>query len=190
MFNPILAKKYDILVYKSGKNDFLGKVFSFFQFGRDATHVAIYIGEEREDDILNGSKTKYAKFESAADRKTGKAYLDEKDFDRIIVRRVKRFLNDNDIQRMDEWIDAHTGIDYDLPAYPSMWFRSVIGGFLGLKWLSGGKPILNDQSKFCCSDLVARWLYESIKLKVCPNIDENSVTPADIVCTKVLDTVS
>lgn len=174
MFNPDKAQRGDILQYRSANKDVVGGAIGFFSnlFGRksDYVHTAYYLGANR---VLQSSMEvdKLMYIRGAKESGVHIAYLDANDWKLIDVYRVGLTVAWQ--HTIEQFLYAQLYKGYDAPAFPSAFVRSVLGFF------SEDRPLLNDNMKWFCSELIAV-AFDKACIRLVPGIHPRSVIPADI----------
>lgn len=162
MFNINNAKSGDILLYKP--TNLVGWFIQLVTWGRP--HASMYAG--------NGKI-----YESHIDTGCVLKDLNPKWYASINVYRFKKDLDECRTTHLMLWMDSQVGKSYDLLAFPSIFFRSVLCRLLGLHKLMKEKPIFNSSNKYVCFEYVAVGYY-NIGLRVCPDVYPRSTTGWDI----------
>ena len=185
MFSELRAMPGDVLLYRN-PGDTAGNLISFFSNlgqlisqGGKYVHSAVYIGSGRvlhshlrvdKDTYISGAK------------ETGVhiARIPEKDHKQIDIYRLPYELTEQQQQRLIDWYRLQLGKKYDLAAFPSSFFRSVIARIFGWKNFSDARPLLNDPNRWFCSELVSSGFMEALDLDIVPGTHPMSQTPADL----------
>lgn len=189
MFKKIKAQSGDVLLYKS-KGDIVGFGIGFFSNlgrlfsqGGKYVHAAIYIGSGRViQSHLNVEKRYYVS--GARESGVHISIIPEDEYPYIDIYRMPKGLKKGQIIEVIRWTRGQLGKKYDLAAFPSSFFRSVIARIFGWKMFSKSRPLLNDPERWFCSELVSSAYEEACGIKLVPSIHPMSQTPSDLGSNK------
>lgn len=190
MFSITKAVPGDILLYKSGEVDLIGAGIVFFsnlgrlfRQGGKYVHAGIYLGSGRIiHSHLNVDKRLW--ISGATETGVHIARIPDTDYHKIDIYRVASGLRGQEVIRLVRWCRNHLGASYDLGAFPSSFFRSVIARIFGWENFSKQRPILNDPDRWFCSEFVSSAFFEALDLDIVPGIHQMSQTPSDLGSAK------
>jgi len=188
MFNEATAQKGDILLYRS-ESGLVGGLISFFsnlgrkvKYGGQYVHTACYVGGGRViHSHLEVDQTTW--IQGAKETGVHKARIPQYEYDFIDVYRVPTPLTYNEQMKLISWLNTKLGKKYDLAAFPASFVRSVLARLFGWSNFRKDRPILNDDDRWFCSELVSMAYQEALGIQINPAIHPMSQTPSDLAGT-------
>ena len=185
MFRKENALIGDVLQYRSS-GDAIGGFIAFFsnlgrlfRQGGKHVHSAIYVGNGQ---VIHSHLKVDLQFWLEGSRKTGvhRARINPEEYELIDIYRLPHCLNQIQRKKLVTEAKKYLGKKYDLAAFPSAFFRSVLARIFGWSNFRKGKPIFNDPDRWFCSELVSHVYYESLHIKLNPYVYQTSQVPSDL----------
>lgn len=185
MFDITKAEKGDVLLYRS-ESGLVGGLIGFFsnlgrkvRYGGNYVHAAMYVGGNR---VIHSHLEVDKKAWISGAKETGvhKAEIPQQEYDFIDIYRLPFKLTYGDEMQLINWLNKQMGKPYDLAAFPASFFRSVLARIFGWKNFRKGKPLLNDDDRWFCSELVSMAYLETLGIKINPKVHPQSQTPSDL----------
>jgi len=143
--NVDLLKKGDMLAFRPEKKDLVGKIIDFCSWGGGYCHVALVL------DVNAGVVTIV---ESNSDHEpvgVRTRILSVREYPLVTIFRYNGIWNAD----VANTANSLVGSGYDLLAFPSTWFRSVVCRVFGWKQYRKSPTLIQDAKAFYCSELIA-----------------------------------
>ena len=171
------AQPGDILLYRSESKDLIGGLINFFSnlFGKKSNyvHCSFYLGRGQViHSHLNVDPETW--LEGAKKSGVHRSLIPGSDKELIDVFRIP-FISLYSKDKIIEFLYQQFGKDYDAPAFPSAFIRSVMGRGA----FSDDPPIFNNREAWYCSELLTA-AAKMAGITLVPGIHPLSVIPADL----------
>ncbi len=161
---------FDILLFRPNHRlDVIGHLISFLSLGGSYSHASLYQG------------LGYI-VESHFTTNVCRRVLKDSELENIDVFRlpsIKR-LSKDDLSDLEDWYMSKLGSSYDLAAFPSTFFKSVITRLFGFRNFRKSRPLFNDENAWYCSEYVSQGFFEVLGINLYPGLHPMSQTPSDL----------